>query len=134
MIGRLQLAEIIAKKTLVPNVSIAQLSQEVAAYLLDNKLTAQLDSILRDISMYRYKVGILDVKVISAYQLSSDNLSNIRELINQYFDKIKSIVIEPIIDTNIIGGVKLEFPAQSLDLTVKAKLDRLIRLTNKERL
>ncbi len=134
VVKRSELANIIAKKTLVNDQPVTKLAAEIAAFVLSNQLTSQLDSIMRDVSTYRQQVGIIDVKVISAYPLSSDSIDSIKKIVTKYFDKIKSIVIEPVVDQSIIGGIKLEFPAQSLDLTVRAKLNQLLRLTTQERI
>ncbi len=134
VVKRSELANIIAKKTLVNDQPVTKLAAEIAAFVLSNQLTSQLDSIMRDVSIYRQQVGIIDVKVISAYPLSSDSIDSIKKIVTKYFDKIKSIVIEPVVDQSIIGGIKLEFPAQSLDLTVRAKLNQLLRLTTQERI
>ncbi len=132
--NRIELAEIIAASTMKSDFKLADFSNQVAQFLLNNNLVDQLDSIIRDVSAVRFKNGILDVKLLTAFEIDSTNLSGIKNLISAYFPKVKSISIDQIIDQNLIGGIRLEFPSQLLDLSVRSKLNQLVRFTTKERI
>ena len=131
---RLKLAKSIAIKSLEEKNNIKNLSTAVAQYVLDNNLTDDLESILRDVSVYRLAEGVLDVKLVSAYPLDQSSLGDIRLLIKNNFPKANKVILDQVIDTSIIGGIKLEFPTHVLDLSVKNKLNQLIRFTTKERI
>ncbi len=131
--NRLELAQIIYSQTL-NSTSTKQLAQEIAAFLLSNDLTDQLDSIIRDVKLIRQQNGILDVKVISRFPLNQLMLSNINNLLKQYYNNVKEILIEPIIDINIIGGVRLEMADSSLDLSMSNQLKSLLSLTKQKRI
>ena len=131
--NRLELAQIIYSQTL-NSTSTKQLAQEIAAFLLSNNLTDQLDSIIRDVKLIRQQNGILDVKVISRFPLNQLMLSNINNLLKQYYNNVKEILIEPIIDINIIGGVRLEMADSSLDLSMSNQLKSLLSLTKQKRI
>lgn len=131
--NRLELAQIIYSQTL-NSTSTKQLAQEIAAFLLNNNLTDQLDSIIRDVKLIRQQNGILDVKVISRFPLNQLMLSNINNLLKQYYNNVKEILIEPIIDINIIGGVRLEMADSSLDLSMSNQLKSLLSLTKQKRI
>lgn len=133
-VQRADLAAIIGDITLKDELSSKELSLEIASYLLLNQATNQLDSILRDVKSYRQSKGVIDVKVICAYELEPSTVEQIRKIVTNYFKNLRTVIIEPIIDHNIIGGIRLEFPNQSLDLTVRSKLNRLIQTTTKERI
>lgn len=131
--NRLELAQIIYSQTL-NSTSTKQLAQEIAAFLLNNNLTDQLDSIIRDVKLIRQQNGILDVKVISRFPLNQLMLSNINNLLKQYYNNVKEILIEPIIDINLIGGVRLEMADSSLDLSMSNQLKSLLSLTKQKRI
>ena len=131
--NRLELAQIIYSQTL-NSTSTKQLAQEIAAFLLSNDLTDQLDSIIRDVKLIRQQNGILDVKVISRFPLNQLMLSNINNLLKQYYNNVKEILIEQIIDINLIGGVRLEMADSSLDLSMSNQLKSLLSLTKQKRI
>jgi F0F1-type ATP synthase delta subunit len=131
--NRLELAQIIYSQTL-NSTSTKQLAQEIAAFLLNNNLTDQLDSIIRDVKLIRQQNGILDVKVISRFPLNQLMLSNINNLLKQYYNNVKEILIEQIIDINLIGGVRLEMADSSLDLSMSNQLKSLLSLTKQKRI
>ncbi len=131
--NRLELAQIIYGQTL-NSTDTKQLAQEIAAFLLNNNLTDQLDSIIRDVKLIRQQNGILDVKVISRYPINQSMLSSIKNLLKQYYNNVKEILIEPIIDINLIGGVRLEMADSSLDLSMSNQLKSLLSLTKQKRI
>ena len=131
--NRLELAQIIYSQTL-NSTSTKQLAQEIAAFLLNNNLTDQLDSIIRDVKLIRQQNGILDVKVISRFPINQLMLSNINNLLKQYYNNVKEILIEQIIDINLIGGVRLEMADSSLDLSMSNQLKSLLSLTKQKRI
>ncbi len=133
-VSRMDLASIIGDITLNEKLKSKDLSLEVASYLLLNQATNQLDSILRDIKSYRQSKGVIDVKVICAYELEASTIKQIKEIVISYFKNLRTVIIDSVIDKNVIGGVRLEFPNQSLDLTVRSKLNRLTQTTTKGRI
>ena len=133
-IDRLKLAKTIALKSLDEKHNSKSLSMAVADYVLDNNLIDDLESILRDVSVYRLSEGVLDVKLYSAFTLDQPSILSIKNLIKTYFPNVKRIILDQIIDKNLVGGIKLEFPTHTLDLSVKNKLNQLIRFTSKERM
>ncbi len=130
--SRLELAQIINRQIL-DGANSKQLAQEVAAFLLTNSLTDQLDSIIRDIKLIRQQNGILDVKVISRFPLNQPILDNLKQLLKQSYHNVKEILIEPIIDNSLIGGVRLEMADSSLDLSLSNQLKTLLSLTKQKR-
>lgn len=105
------------------------LSQEIAAYLLAEGRTGELDSILRDVMQYRADNGIVEVTAVDAYPLSSPIRNDITTLIKSLFPTAKQIIISEEIDSKVIGGVRLELANQQLDLSIRSKLNRFKQLT-----
>ena len=125
---RSRLAAIIADRSQQSSGS-KELSQEIAAYLLAEGRTGELDSILRDVMQYRADHGIVEVAAVDARPLSDSVKIDIENLIKGLFPNSKQIIISEQIDTSVIGGVRLELANQQLDLSIRSKLNRFKQLT-----
>ena len=110
--------------------SAGKLSQEIAAYLIDTNSTSELNSLLRDITQIRAdKDGIVELTATSAFPLSAEQTSQIEDLAKKQYPKSNRAVIHNAINPEVIGGVSLSLPSARLDLTIKAKLNKLKALT-----
>lgn len=130
---RSQIAPVIADVILKPGADAKQLSQEIAAYLLDENRTNELDSLMRDIVAYRADKGTVEVTAVSAHDLPQGVKQDIEKLIREHFPGVKEIIINERIDTDTVGGVRLELVGQQLDMTIRSKLNRFKELTAVER-
>jgi F0F1-type ATP synthase delta subunit len=130
---RSQITPVIADLTLRPDVDTKKLSLEVAAYLLDENRTGELDSLLRDIIAYRADEGVIEVTAVSARELPSGIRQDIEKLVRENFKNAKQIIINQRIDADVVGGVRLELVDRQLDMTVRNKLNRFKELTTVER-
>ncbi len=108
---------------------VQKLGDEIAAYLLTERRTGELDSVVRDIMQYRADRGIVEVVVVSAFTLSEQVRQDISSQVRELYPDAKQIIISHRHDQSIIGGVKLEFANQQLDLSIRNKLNRLKQLT-----
>jgi F-type H+-transporting ATPase subunit O len=104
-------------------------SREVAAYLLDENRTGELDSLARDLIDYRAEHGIVEVTAVSAHKLTEAALKEVRQKVKQLYPKARQIIINQRLDESQIGGVRLEFPDRQLDLSLRAKINELKQLT-----
>ena len=127
-VTRSRIAAIIAERSL-GSTGAKQLSQEVAAYLLDEGRTSELDSILRDIMQYRSDRGIVEVIAVSAHPLDAKVRADIETRIRGLYPQAKQIIVSEQHDASVIGGVRLELANQQLDLSVRSKLNRFKQLT-----
>ena len=126
--SRHHLAEVIAEKAIKTSDN-KLLAKEIAAYLLDENQTTNLESLIRDIMQYRLDKGVVEVTAVSASELPQNVIDDVKKLVESEFPASKNIIVNQKRDNNVIGGVKLEFPNQQLDMTVKAKLNKFKRLT-----
>ncbi|MBI3624427.1 F0F1 ATP synthase subunit delta [Candidatus Saccharibacteria bacterium] len=126
--SRHHLAEVIATRTLHRR-STQQLAQAVAAYLLAEHKTADLESLIRDIMQYRSDLGIVEAVAVSAHDLNRQVIKDIRLLLKQQYPKAQSIVIDDRQDPELVGGVRIDLANEQLDLTTRAKLNQFKRLT-----
>ena len=127
-ISRSRLAAIVANKA-VQSVSSKVLSQEVAAYLLLEGRTGELDSLLRDVMQYRADHGIVEVIVTDAHPISDAVRRDVEGVVRELYPKATQIIVSEQLDPSIIGGIQIELANQQLDLSVRAKLNRFKQLT-----
>ncbi len=130
---RNQIASVIAKLSLNSDVKSEDLGQEIAAYLLSEKRTGELDSLLRDVVSYRADQGIVEVTAVSANRLTPETRDEIRVQVHELYEGAQKIIINERVNKNIVGGVRLELIGRQLDLSVRAKLNRFKKLTTLER-
>lgn len=128
-IRRLDIAELIADRIDRQPSSAQHLSREVAAYLLDNQRTADVESLLRDIRFIRAERGIVEVIAVSAHPLDESEQRAIKNQVQELYPSAKQIIITEQHDESVLGGVRLELPDRQLDATIRGKLNRFKQLT-----
>jgi len=128
MISRLELAEIIGKKTL--NIEASdELKTAIAAFLIDENISDELDSLMRDVQAYRATQGYVEATIVSAHLLTDVVRQDVRDMLKQEFPDAKHLSLNEVIDESVVGGIRIEMSGEELDLTVKAKLNTFKRLT-----
>lgn len=108
-----------------------KLAEEIAAYLIENNAVGDLASLSRDIvSEMEVSKSVVELNAACAHPLSASDRAGIDKLVKQLHPDAKKIIINEKVDPGLIGGVKLDFPHASLDMTVKAKLNKLRVMVN----
>jgi F0F1-type ATP synthase delta subunit len=125
---RTRLSRIIADRTLKSGIT-KDLSREVAAYLISEGRTSELESVLRDVQADWAQVGHVEVLARSAFPLSQDNKTEITAEVRKIYPSAEAIIITEERDQDVIGGVRLSLANQQLDLTIEAKLNKFKQLT-----
>ncbi|HMS23600.1 MAG TPA: F0F1 ATP synthase subunit delta [Candidatus Saccharibacteria bacterium] len=93
----------------------------LAAYLIENHRSNELDAIVREIGSIREDTtGVVEVNLTSAQKLDQSTVSKIMKLIDT-----DSYVTNNILDESVVGGVRVETSAKLLDLTVRNRLNKL---------
>ncbi|HUC88180.1 MAG TPA: F0F1 ATP synthase subunit delta [Candidatus Binatia bacterium] len=128
-----QVASVLAKQSLKAGSNQVKLSREIAAYLLASNRTGELESLLRDMTLYRAEDGIVEVTAVSAFDLPANIKQDVHAQVKQLYPKAKEIIINERRDPTLVGGLKLELPDAQLDLSIRAKLNRFRALTTAER-
>lgn len=129
---RHHLADIIGEKTLHIQ-DDKELAREIAAYLLHEKQTGELESLVRDVIQYRADHGVIEAIVVSASDMPDNVLADVKELIKREYPDAKQYIVRSKVDTDVIGGIKIDLANEQLDLSVKAQLNKFKRLTALER-
>ena len=126
---RHQVAAALAKRSL-GSVNEPKFAKEIAAYLLTERRTSELNSLLRDVMQYRADKGIVEVTAHSAHPLTAGVRADIDKQIRTLYTTAKTVIIIERHDPSVVGGIRLELANQQLDLTVRAKLNRFKQLTS----
>ena len=122
------MAEVIGQRTM--HISDSKiLAKKIAAYLLVEHKTAQLDSLLRDIVQYRAEHGVVEAVAISVNGLNETVRGDIRAMLKAEFPSAKAIAFHEQRDPSVIGGLRVDLPNEQLDMTARAKLNHFKRLT-----
>jgi F0F1-type ATP synthase delta subunit len=129
-IPRHQIAQVLAERSL-GRVNTKAFSDQIAAYLLHERRTADVEPLLRDIMQYRADHGIVEVIAVSAHSLSASVREDIERQVRTIFPDAKQIIISEELQPEVVGGVRLELPNQQFDLSVRAKLSRFKQLTTR---
>jgi F0F1-type ATP synthase delta subunit len=128
-LARRKLASEIAKR-LDSGEAMPHVARAVAALLIDTNKTSELNSLLRDVQEIRARQnGIVEVTASSAHLLTDEQRSDIEKATRRQYPNAKKIIIHHQQNPDIVGGVSLSFANASLDLTIRAKLNRLRALT-----
>ncbi len=122
------LAKTIAERTLHVH-DTKMLAGEIAAYLLAERRTAELESILRDIMQYRTNHGLLEAELVSAHDVSEHVLEETRQLLQHAYPTAKTVRVNSRVDPKVIGGIRIDMANERLDMTVAAKLATFKRFT-----
>ena len=121
------LAQAIAEKTLHISDKKA-LAREIAAYLLVEKRTNELESILRDCLQYRSDHGVLEATIVTAHDVSDQVVSEVKHLLKTTHRHAKTVHVAKRHDDNVIGGLRIDMANEQLDLSIRTKLATLKRV------
>jgi F0F1-type ATP synthase delta subunit len=121
-LSRLQLAEAVYQ--LSNRYKAAELSERVAAYLSLQRRTKELGYILRELERLRFvRDGIVEARVVSAYQLTEENRQQIKQLIaDEYYGKQLKIILHEHLDAKQLSGVRVTALGKELDSTAFTQL------------
>lgn len=125
---RTRIARIIAGQTLKSGLP-RRLSREIAAYLLTERRVNELGSLLRDVQADWAEAGYVEVIASSAYPLSARVKADIVRQVKRQHPSAKRIIVTEVRDSEVIGGVRLDFAGQQLDLSIQTKLHKFKQLT-----
>ncbi len=128
MTSRHELAQVIAEKT----IHITQydvLVRAIAAYLVSENQVSHIDSIMRDVLKFRAEQGYVEATIVSAFPLSTTERTAALAVLKDEYPGAKHYTLNQKIEENVVGGVRMEMAGEELDLTVRAKLNTLKRLT-----
>ncbi|QSX05045.1 F0F1 ATP synthase subunit delta [Sedimentibacter sp. zth1] len=121
------------KKKILSNVFQDKLCKEVMNFLnilVDKRRIEHIIEIANEFEkrVYDYK-GIVKAKAFSSIELTSNQIKNLELKLENKTGK--NVEIENIIDSSLLGGVKIKFNDVVIDGTVKGRLNELENYLNR---
>lgn len=101
-----------------------QVIKQLAAFLIDNRRTKELELIVRDVEYELAKRGIVLARITSAHELTTATRAAINALIKEQTGT-SNIQLQQFIDPSVLGGVKVDIPGQQIDTTIARRLTTL---------
>lgn len=95
------------------------LAQQLSAFLLEERRTRELPTILRAVDVEMSNRGSDQIVITTAHGTSNEVKEQISELLG-----VKNPIFTEVIDQNVIGGVKARSGETEIDLTVRGRLNR----------
>lgn len=120
---RTQIAGIIADETLSGTFGARQVAS-LAAYLVEERRTNELNSLLRDVSAVWADKGVVEVIAGSAHDLTPDIRRNVEAEVRRVYPNAQRIIVTHRLDPAVVGGIILSFTGHRLDLSVAGKLKK----------
>jgi F0F1-type ATP synthase delta subunit len=128
--SRRQLAGVIARSTLHAGFT-RQDAMHIAEYLLQERRTSDLDSLLRDVREQWAQDGYVEVLATGARALSSQVRADIEAEARYLYPDASRIVITEQIQPDLVGGVRIEVIGRQLDLTTRHTLQQFKMLATR---
>jgi F0F1-type ATP synthase delta subunit len=127
-VSRQQLAQAVASR-ISEGDAPKDIARSLAAYLITERRTKELEPLMRDVMRVRAEQGVSEVTAYSAFELSAAVKDQIRQMVTSGQNDKTAVILNKGINPELIGGVNIESAELQLDLTIRARLNRLKQLT-----
>lgn len=97
---------------------------KLASYLLETKQVRELSLYIRDIESALSERGILIADVSSSYQLEKETEEKLTDYLKKE-SKAKEVHLRQHLDSNVLGGIRIETPDERLDSTLRHRINQL---------
>lgn len=108
---------------------ITKIAETVAAYMVDQRCSRDLDAIMREVSSLRANKGIREATITSARNLDERVKTELEKIVANNYPNTQKVVSRVVIEPDLVGGVRLETDDLRLDMTVRNRL-RYLSLVN----
>lgn len=122
------IAQVVAQRSL-EKIPAKRLAREIAAYMMTQRRTADIESLLRDIMQYRADHGIVEVFATSATPLTAAIRKDIEAQVRKLYPTATTIIISEQLDDDVVGGIRVELANQQFDASIRSKLNHFKQLT-----
>ena len=100
------------------------ISDQLAAYLVETKRTREATLVIRDIEAALAERGVLLADVASARTLADDTKDTITNYLKSATGVTK-VHLRSEVDANLLGGVRIETPGMRRDNTIRHRINQL---------
>ena len=119
-LSRRKIATFVTDKLLAGNHQAHEVMRELAAYLVTERRTRELDLVVRDIEAMLAAKGVVVADVASARPLDEAVKAEIATMLGA-----ESVQLRETIDETLLGGVRIDTPGKRFDGTIRHKLNAL---------
>ncbi len=105
-----------------------QLARSVAAFLIEQRQSSQLDAIMRRVVALQAQQGIVSVAVLSAHKLSAANRTALRSLVAEFVPGATDFIWHYALDPECIGGIQVSVAGLTLEATIRSQLAKLTQV------
>ncbi len=123
-----QIATVI-NKLLDGKLPLDEVAEIVAAYLVSERRTKELEGLMRKLLELRAQDGIYEAQASSAFELNELIRNQLEQIVKSSHDNVHRVVMHEQLDKSLLGGVRLETSDIQLDLSLQGKLQHLLQLT-----
>ncbi len=110
---------------LLSGTSAKTLMPQLAAYIVEQRLTAHTEEIIGDIAYELSRRGDVEVAVTTARPLTEELRALVMEFVRQSDRKATDITLIETVDESFIGGIVIETPDKRFDASVASSLKQL---------
>jgi len=119
-LSRRKIAIFVTNKLLAGNHQALEVMRELAAYLVTERRTRELDLIVRDIEEMLAESGVVVADVASARPLSEAMKTEVAAMLGA-----SSVQLRESVDEALLGGIRIDTPGKRFDGTIRHKLTAL---------
>jgi F-type H+-transporting ATPase subunit delta len=119
-LSRRKIAIFVTDKLLAGGHQANEVLRELAAYLVTERRTRELDLIVRDIEEMLAAKGTVVADVASARPLDATVKAEITKMLGA-----SSVQLRESIDETLLGGIRIDTPGKRFDGTIRHKLNAL---------
>ena len=122
-LSRRSIATYVASE-LISGADTKQLTNQLAAYLVESRRTKELTLLVRDVQYYLAEKGHIVGTIITAHELSA---STEKAITAHAKSKTGAAVVklDAIVDESVLGGFRLNLPGHEIDTTIARQLTTL---------
>lgn len=100
------------------------ITQSLAAYLVEAKRVREADLVVRDIEAALLERGVLLADISTAHELAGDTRAALTDYLKQTTGA-QAVTVRPHVDPYLLGGVRIDTPGTRLDKTLRHRLNQL---------
>lgn len=119
-LSRRKIATFVTDKLLSGNHQAHEVIRELAAYLVTERRTRELDLLVRDIEEKLAANGVVIADIATARPLDGAVKAEIATMLDA-----KSVHLRESVDETLLGGIRIDTPGQRFDGTIRHKLNAL---------